>query len=78
MSARTFVDPHGTEWEVYGEDDDGARVRLDWDYLPQEAPSGLLFISSADLRRLFPAPDDWQQLTDHELSDCCARALSVY
>jgi hypothetical protein len=78
MSARTFVDAQGTEWEVYGETDGEARVRLDWDYLPQEAPSGLLFISKADLRRLFPAPHAWQELTDGELSDCCNRALSLY
>ena len=76
--ARTFVDSHGTEWEVYGEQDWGARGLLDWDYLPQEAPSGLLFISRADLRRFYPAPPEWRQLSDEELADCCHRALSVY
>lgn len=78
MSSRTFVDAQGTEWEVYGETDDDARVSLDWDHLPQEGPSGLVFISNADLRRLFPAPPDWQRLSDVELSDCCNRALSLH
>lgn len=66
------------EWEVYGEQDWGARGSLDWDYLPQVAPSGLLFISKADLRRFFPAPSDWQQMSDAELGEYCDRALSVY
>jgi hypothetical protein len=75
---RTFVDAQGTEWEVYGEQDWGARGLLDWDYLPQGAPSGLLFISKTDLRRFYPAPANWQQLSDADLADYCARALSVY
>ena len=75
---RTFVDAQGTEWEVYGEQDWGAKGLLDWDYLPQGAPSGLLFISKTDLRRFYPSPANWQQLSDAELADHCSRALSVY
>ena len=75
---RTFVDSQGVEWEVYDESDWGVRGLLDWDYLPQQGNPGLLFMSRADLRRLWPAPDGWQVMSDADLADQCVRALSVY
>ena len=75
---RTFIDAHGVEWEVYDESDWGVLGLMDWDYLPQQGDPGLLFISKTDLRRLWPAPPNWQAMTDAMLDDQCARALSVY
>ena len=75
---RTFVDSQGIEWEVYDESDWGVRGLLDWDYLPQQGDPGLLFISKADLRRLWPAPPNWHAMTDAMLAEHCSRALSVY
>ena len=77
IQVRTFRDNRGTEWEVYDESDWGARGPLDWDYLPQSANPGLIFVSALDMRRLWPAPPNWHSLSDAELNEACCRAVSV-
>ena len=77
IQVRTFRDDRGTEWEVYDESDWGARGPLDWDYLPQSANPGLIFVSALDMRRLWPAPPNWHALSDVELNEACCRAVSV-
>lgn len=77
IQVRTFRDDHGVEWEVYDESDWGARGPLDWDYLPQSANPGLIFVSALDMRRLWPAPPNWHALSDAELDAACGRAVSV-
>ena len=74
---RTFRDHRGVDWEVYDERDWGARGLLDWDHLPQTADPGLIFVSTADIRRLWPAPANWQSLSDAELDEACGRATSA-
>lgn len=74
---RTFRDSAGVEWEVYDESDWGAGGMLDWDHLPQTENPGLIFVSSVDMKRLWPAPPNWQALGDADLERLCARAMSV-
>jgi hypothetical protein len=76
-SERIFKDSTGLEWEVYDESHWNAALALAWDHPPQRDNPGLLFISSRDLRRLWPAPPGWETLTDEELEKLCARAASL-
>jgi hypothetical protein len=76
--ARIVMDPRGVEWEVYDESQWDYRLALDWDYLPQTTNPGLIFTSKIDRRRVWPAPTNWQRLTDDELLGLCATARSVF
>jgi hypothetical protein len=72
--ARTIVDDHGVEWEVYDEGTWSIQLALDWDVLPQASNPGLLFVSGVGRRRLWPCPDAWKALTDPDLLGLLARA----
>jgi len=72
--ARTIVDDHDVEWEVYDEGTWSIQLALDWDVLPQTSNPGLLFVSGSGRRRLWPCPDSWQTLPDPELLGLLARA----
>lgn len=74
---RIIRDDDGTEWEVFDESDWGARMALDWDYLPQTHDFGLIFNSRLGCRRVFPCPADWQQLSDAQLMALCAGATNL-
>lgn len=66
MSSHTRIikDSTGLEWEVYDEGSWHAALALAWDHPPQTENPGLLFISSRDIRRLWPAPAGWEALDD--------------
>jgi hypothetical protein len=72
--ARTVVDDHGVEWEVYDEGTWSIQLALDWDVLPQTSNPGLLFVSGVGRRRLWPCPDAWKALADPDLLGLLARA----
>ncbi|HVE80207.1 MAG TPA: hypothetical protein VNA89_15180 [Gemmatimonadaceae bacterium] len=74
---RIFKDATGLEWEVYDEGSWHAALVLAWDYPPQTENPGLLFISSRDIRRLWPAPPGWETLADAQLEELLARAASL-
>jgi hypothetical protein len=76
-SERIFKDSTGLEWEVYDESNWNSALALAWDHPPQRENPGLLFISSRDLRRLWPAPTGWEALSDEELEKLCGRATSL-
>jgi hypothetical protein len=75
--ARTIVDDHGVEWEVYDEGTWSIQLALDWDVLPQTSNPGLLFVSGAGRRRLWPCPEAWKALADPDLLDLLARAKAL-
>jgi hypothetical protein len=74
---RIFVDSSGTEWEVFDEGEWNAGLAIAFDLpMPSENP-GLLFVSSRDLRRLWPRPEGWRELGDDELEKFCGRAARL-
>ena len=74
---RIFKDVDGIEWEVFDEGEWNASLAIAFDLpLPSSNP-GLLFVSSRDLRRLWPRPDGWRELEDAALEQCCQRAASL-
>jgi hypothetical protein len=77
-SARILVDRDRLEWEVYDESQWDFRMALDWDVLPQTENPGLIFSSRIDRRRVWPAPTNWQQLSDDQLLSLCANARSMF
>ncbi|HVZ76433.1 MAG TPA: hypothetical protein VG818_00460 [Gemmatimonadaceae bacterium] len=76
--ARVVVDAAQVEWEVYDESQWDFRLALDWDVLPQLENPGLIFSSRVDRRRVWPAPPNWQSLSDEQLLALCATARSVF
>jgi hypothetical protein len=74
---RVFADSDGVEWEVYDDGASSVALALDFDHLPQRSGAGLLFTSSKDRRRFWPAPDGWQLMDDRELMKLCEEAVSV-
>ena len=77
VDERTFRDSGGTEWEVFDERTDSPRRALECDYPVQRAEPGLVFISVAGRKRLWPCPADWQLLPDEVLEHLCARAAAL-
>ena len=75
--ARTIVDDHGVEWEVYDESTWSIALALDWDVQPQTTNPGLLFVSEAGRRRLWPCPDAWKGMADGDLLGLLARAKAM-
>ncbi|HMA23760.1 MAG TPA: hypothetical protein VKP00_07190 [Gemmatimonadaceae bacterium] len=75
--ARTIVDDHGIEWEVYDESVWSIQFALDWDMSPQTTNPGLWFVSDVERRRLWPCPDAWQRLADTDLLGLLARAKAI-
>ena len=75
---RIFVDSTGTEWEVFDEGEWNASLALAFDLPLPGANPGLLFVSSRDMRRLWPRPDGWRDVDDEELEEWCGRAVSLY
>ena len=75
--ARTIVDTHGIEWEVYDESTWSIALALDWDVQPQTTDPGLVFSSRIDRRRLWPCPERWQSLADADLLSLLARSKSI-
>lgn len=75
--ARTIVDDHGVEWEVYDESTWSIALALDWDMLPQTTNPGLVFVSDIERRRLWPCPDAWQTLGDADLLGLLTRAKAI-
>jgi hypothetical protein len=75
--ARIVVDDVGIEWEVYDEAKWSIGLALEWDYLPQSENPGLVFVSHQDRRRVWPAPADWRNLTDAELTSIMKGARSI-
>jgi hypothetical protein len=76
--ARIVVDHDRVEWEVYDESQWDFRMALDWDALPQTENPGLIFSSRVDRRRVWPAPLDWQRMTDEQLLALCVNARSMF
>lgn len=76
--SRLFVDPDGVEWEVFDESEWSVGLALAFDHLPQPENPGLLFVSSRDMRRLWPSPESWRGLGDEALVTLCSRASSVH
>ncbi len=76
--ARIVVDHDRVEWEVYDESQWDFRMALDWDALPQTENPGLIFSSRVDRRRVWPAPVDWQRMTDDQLLALCVNARSMF
>ena len=72
---RMIRDASGQEWEVFDEGASSARRALECDYPPQAREPGLLFVSRAGSRRLWPCPSDWRELSDDRLADLCKRAI---
>jgi hypothetical protein len=75
--ARTVIDDRGVEWEVYDEGTWSIALALDWDMLPQTSNPGLLFVSEAGRRRLWPCPDAWKAMTDSDLLGLLAQAKAI-
>ena len=75
--ARSIVDDHGVEWEVYDESTWSIALALDWDMLPQTSNPGLVFVSDVERRRLWPCPDAWQKMADADLLGLLARAKAI-
>ena len=75
--ARTIVDTHGTEWEVFDESAWSIALALDWDVQPQATDPGLVFSSQIERRRLWPCPERWESLADADLLGLLARAKSL-
>lgn len=76
-TTRMFVDPEGVEWEVFDESEWTVGLALAFDHPPQTQNPGLLFISSRDMRRLWPSPERWRGLEDDDLATLCSRAASL-
>jgi hypothetical protein len=72
--ARTIVDDHGIEWEVYDEGTWSIQLALDWDMLPQTTNPGLLFVSDIERRRLWPCPDTGKAMADGDVLGLLVRA----
>lgn len=77
VDERSFRDSRGVEWDVFDERSASAMRALECDYPPPARDPGLLFVSSADQRRLWPAPADWKMLPSEELEMLCWRAASL-
>lgn len=77
-TTRLIVDHEGVEWEVFDESEWSVGLALAFDHLPQSENPGLLFISSRDMRRLWPSPEQWRGLADDALVSLCSRAASVH
>ena len=77
IDERCFTDSAGNEWEVFDERTDSPRRALECDYPVQSADPGLVFVSRAGRKRLWPCPDDWHRLPDEALADLCARAAEL-
>jgi hypothetical protein len=77
VDERCFRDSAGNEWEVFDERTDSPKRALECDYPVQRADPGLVFVSRAGRKRLWPCPDDWQRLPDDVLADLCARAAEL-
>lgn len=69
---REFRDEAGVEWVVFFTARSVARDQ----HLPEEYREGWLAFESAhgEKRRLAPTPQDWESLTEQELSTLCAQA----
>jgi hypothetical protein len=76
--ARILLDRDRVEWEVYDESQWDFRMALEWDALPQVENPGLIFSSRLDRRRVWPAPQNWQGMTDEQLLALCVNARSMF
>ena len=74
---RIFRDSTGIEWEVFDESDWNASIALAFDLPTPSSNPGLLFVSSRDLRRVWPRPDAWRELPDEALESLCDRGKSL-
>lgn len=77
-NVRTVTDAQGIVWEIFREDDDALAAVLEWGHHPVAGNPGLIFTSTAGMRRLFPAPDDWEALTDLVLLQLLVIAAELY
>ncbi|HUF27899.1 MAG TPA: hypothetical protein VMM18_13065 [Gemmatimonadaceae bacterium] len=77
LMARIFIDSTGTEWEVFDESEWNAGLALAFEHPVSAENPGLLFVSSVDLRRLWPRPAGWKESSDGQLEDLCGRAVSL-
>ncbi len=77
-SARILVDSDHVDWEIYDESQWDFRMALDWDMVPSTENPGLIFSSRIDRRRIWPAPANWQSLTDEQLAALCTTARSMF
>lgn len=72
---RIITDSSGLEWEIIDESAaNDVRLALECDYMPQRTNPGLIFVSSAGLRRVYPQPKDWRTLPDVVLEVLCSQA----
>ena len=74
---RTVVDQGGVEWEIYDESEWSIPLALDWSIQAQAESPGLIFVSVIDRRRLWPAPEGWQQMNDAGLLELLQSAKSI-
>lgn len=65
--SRSFSDSDGTLWEIFGEGQWNTSLALAFDRFVPREEAGLLFISSREVRRLWPFPEDWRELPDEDL-----------
>ena len=72
-----FTDSSGIEWEVFDEGDWNAGVALAFDMPVARENPGLLFVSSRDMRRIWPRPEGWRELPDEDLARMCEGARSL-
>lgn len=72
--SRNFVDADGISWEIFGEGDWNTSLALVFDRFVARERAGLLFISSREMRRLWPFPGNWRVLDDVELDRLCRAA----
>ena len=75
---RTVTDTNGVVWEIFREDEDALGAVLEWGHQSTTGNPGLIFTSTAGMRRLSPAPDGWEGLSDEALQRLLALASELY
>lgn len=77
-NVRKVTDAQGIVWEIFREDDDALAAVLEWGHRPVAGTPGLIFTSTAGMRRITPAPDDWTTLSDELLVQLLVIAVELY
>ena len=72
------TDTNGVLWEIFREDEDALAAVLEWGHQSTTGNPGLVFTSTAGMRRLSPAPAGWEALTDEAILRSLAQAAELY
>ena len=75
---RTVTDTNGVVWEIFREDEDALAAVLEWGHQSTTGNPGLIFTSTAGMKRLSPAPDGWESLSDEVLLRLLVQASELY